>query len=175
MIRKTLFNRLISVSISLISITIVSAQEGIPASGGDVEGSGGTVSYTVGYIGNTTQKGNNGTVSAGLQQPYEISVVTGFQEISGISLTYSVQPNPVSDILTLKINSDFIEDAKNEAYPLKYSLFDEQGKLILSGKTANNETDISMKGLAPSIYILEVTQIITIKTTAIKTFRIIKN
>lgn len=175
MIRKTLFNRLISISILLIGITIASAQEGIPASGGDVEGSGGTISYTVGYIGNTAQKGNNGSFFPGLQQPYEISVITGYQEISGISLTYSVQPNPVNDILTLKINNDFIEDAKNEAYPFKYSLFDGQGKMILSGKTANNETDISMEGLAPSIYILKVVQTADKASGEVKTFRIIKN
>jgi zinc transporter ZupT len=55
---------------------ILQAQETIPATGGNVVGSGGSVSHTVGQLLYNTVSGTNGTVAQGVQQPYEISVVT---------------------------------------------------------------------------------------------------
>ena len=56
------------------------AQEVIPTSGGTASGSGGSASYTIGQMIYTTNNGVNGSVSQGIQQPYEISVVSGIEE-----------------------------------------------------------------------------------------------
>jgi uncharacterized protein (TIGR02145 family) len=46
----------------------------INVSGGDAWGSGGSVSFSVGYLTTTTSEGANGSVILGIQQPYEILV-----------------------------------------------------------------------------------------------------
>ena len=51
------------------SISSTSAQETIPASGGDAKGSGGSVSYSVGQLFYRIYPGTNGSVAEGVQQP----------------------------------------------------------------------------------------------------------
>ena len=69
------------------------AQEAIPTAGGEATGSGGTVSYTVGQVNYQTASGTNGSISEGVQQPFEISV-TSTNDISGVSLNVKAYPNP---------------------------------------------------------------------------------
>ena len=67
-----------------IFIASLQAQETIPATGGNASGSGGSVSYTIGQITYRTISGTNGAVTQGIQQPYEISVVTAVENTEGI-------------------------------------------------------------------------------------------
>jgi hypothetical protein len=69
------------------------SQEAIPASGGDASGSGGTLSFTVGQLGYSSNSGSNGSVAEGVQQPYEISTTVGI-ELSNISLDFIAYPKP---------------------------------------------------------------------------------
>ena len=82
-------------------LSTVSAQESVNATGGDASGSGGSASYSVGQVVYTTNVGTNGSVSQGVQQPYEISVVTAIEEAKGINLTVTAYPNPTTDYLSL--------------------------------------------------------------------------
>jgi hypothetical protein len=77
------------------------AQEVIPASGGNASGSSGSASYSIGQTSYTTNTGTNGTVAQGIQQPFEISVVTGINEVKGIVLQCSAYPNPVTNYVIL--------------------------------------------------------------------------
>ena len=142
----------------------IQAQNAIPASGGNATGSGGSVSYTVGQVVYTKYTGTNGSVAQGVQQPYEISVVTGIVEAKGISLEIEVYPNPATDFVKLKIEN---YEVKN----LRYQLYDINGSLIKDNKVEGNETSISMQNLLPSVYFLKVTD----NNKVIKTFKIIKN
>lgn len=107
----------------VLSMTGLHAQEVIPASGGNALGSGGSTSYSVGQVVYTTNTGTNGSVAQGVQQPFEISVVTGLEEAQGIILQCSAYPNPASDYVKLKV-----ENYKTEN--LIYQLFDLRGKLL---------------------------------------------
>jgi hypothetical protein len=89
------------------------SQETVTISGGNASGSGGTVSYTVGQVSYTTNTSTTGTVTQGMQQPYEILVVTGLEEADGISLEFSVYPKPVSDFLMLKVESYRLDNLSN--------------------------------------------------------------
>ncbi len=91
----------------------IQAQNTIPASGGNASGGGGTVSYSVGQIVYTTNTSvSSGSVAQGVQQPFEISVITAIEQAEDITLVCSVYPNPASDFLTLKVenydNREFI-------------------------------------------------------------------
>ena len=48
------------------------AQEAVSAAGGNASGSGGTASYTIGQVAYTTNSSASGTITQGVQQPYEI-------------------------------------------------------------------------------------------------------
>ncbi len=147
-----------------LGLTRLQAQEAIPASGGNATGNGGSASYSVGQVVYTTNTGTNGSAAQGVQQPYEISVVTGIEVAKDINLFFSVYPNPATDFLTLKIEG---------TVETKYiaSLYNINGKLILAKKVGDNETTIPMGNLMPATYFLKVTE----GDKEIKTFKIIKN
>jgi len=110
-----------------LGLTGLQAQETIPATGGNATGSGGSASYSVGQVVYTTNTGTNGSVAQGVQQPFEISVVTGIEQTKGINLSVSAYPNPATDFLMLKVEN---YDNGN----LSYQLFDMNSKLLQNKK-----------------------------------------
>ena len=147
-----------------LGLTGLQAQESVNATGGDALGSGGSASYSVGQVVYTTNTGTNGSVAQGVQQPFEISVVTGIEEAKGINLSVSAYPNPTTDYLTLSI-SEF------EISNLTYQLYDISGKLLQSEKITGNQTNIVMSNLVPANYFVKVIA----GNQLIKEFKIIKN
>jgi len=148
----------------VIGISGIQAQETIPATGGDISGSGGSVSYTVGQVVYHTYTGSNGSVAEGAQQPYEISVVTGLQEYRGINLVISVYPNPATDYLQLVVESVIIKD-------LSFQLYSMNGKLLQNREIIDKHTNIAMSNLVSSTYFVKVIR----DKTELKTFKIIKH
>ncbi|MBA7550129.1 hypothetical protein ES705_42635 [subsurface metagenome] len=126
-----------------LGLTGLQAQETIPATGSNASGSGGSVSYSVGQVIYTTNTGTNGSIAQGVQQPYEISVVSGIGKAKDINLICTAYPNPTTDFLTLKV-----ENYDNEN--LFYQLFDISGQLLESKKLKGNETTITMANLVPA-------------------------
>jgi Secretion system C-terminal sorting domain len=154
---------LCSIFLAGLGLSGLTAQEVIPATGGNASGSGGSVSYSVGQIFYTTNTGTNGTATQGVQQAYEISVITALEEAKNISLGLLVYPNPATDFIRLKIENHEVEN-------LKYQLFDINGSLLQNNKIEGQETNISMQNLSPSTYFLKVTA----NNIELKTFKIIK-
>ena len=140
------------------------AQEALPASGSNATGSGGSVSYTVGQVFYTTQNATNGSITHGVQQPYEISIVNGIEEAQTISLNCSAFPNPTTNYLKLKVENNKTEN-------LTYQLYNISGKLLMAKRIVDNETSIAMSNLMPATYFLKVTNV----NKEVKTFKIIKN
>jgi hypothetical protein len=147
-----------------LGLTGLHAQESVNATGGDASGSGGSASYSVGQVVYTTNTGTNGSVAQGVQQPYEISVVSGLEEATSISLSVSAYPNPTTDYLTLKADAAKIPS-------MNFQLYDMQGKLLQSEKLTEIETQINMSNYVPSTYFVKVIQ----GDKKIKSFKIIKN
>lgn len=147
-----------------VGLTGLQAQESPTATGGDATGSGGTVAYSVGQVVYTTNTGTNGSVAQGVQQPFEISVVTAIEEAKGVSLSISAYPNPTTDYLTLEVK-DF------ELSTLHFQLCDMNGKLLQREKITGNQTSIVMSNLVPANYFVKVIQ----GNKEVKTFKIIKN
>ncbi len=147
----------------LVFGTALQAQQGASATGGSSSGSGGAVSYTVGQVVYKSSTSNTGTVTQGVQQPFEIFSF-GIEEAGGISLHCSTYPNPATDFVVLKV-----EEYNSEK--LTYQLHDMNGKLLENNKVETIETSISMENLTPAIYFLKVFD----KQKLIKTFKIIKN
>ena len=152
-----------SVAFLLLGLGGLHAQENAVTTGGKATGTGGTASYSVGQVVYTTATGSNGSVAQGVQQPYEIQVVTGVNETT-INLEMSVYPNPTTNYLQLKVESEQLES-------LTYQLIDLQGKVIASEEVTAINTSITMETLPKAVYFLNVTD----NNQLIKTFKIIKN
>lgn len=148
----------------LLGFTGLHAQEAVPTAGGTVTGSGGSVSYTIGQIAYTVNSGTGGSVSQGVQQPYEIGVLTGLDDEWNINLIVKAYPNPATDYLILHLDNSDISG-------ISYQLCDMNGRLLESQMVERSETTISMNLYVPSAYFLKVIQ----NNKEIKTFKIIKN
>ncbi len=146
-----------------IGLTTAHAQTAVTTLGGNASSSSGSLSYSVGQLVFNTNSGSNGSVTQGVQQPYEIFEVLGVEEID-VAISLYAYPNPTTDFITLKVeNRD-----KNE---LSYQIFDIGGRLLADKKVLGNETNIQVSQLVSATYFLKIFQ----NNKEVKTFKIIKN
>ncbi len=150
----------------ILLFTAASAQEAIPVSGGNASGEAGSLSFTVGQAAYITVTGAEGIVAQGVQQPYEISAVTGSNKVAGISLEVSAYPNPAADYLILNTGAASFKGNNK----LEYRLYDMHSRLINTEKLISNETIIAMGHLMPSVYFVKIIN----QDQEIKSFKIIK-
>jgi len=139
------------------------SQSAIPATGGTASGTGGSVTYTAGQIVFSQISGPDGYIIQGVQQPYEISVITAVENTEDIALECSVYPNPTSGIIKLTIKS--FEDDN-----MIFRLFDINGVLLQDKKIEDKETTITMDYLPSNIYFLKIIK----NRKEVKVFKIIK-
>jgi len=142
---------------------ITEGQETIPATGGSATGTGGTSTYTAGQLVFSVVTGTTGFIIQGVQQPFEISIVTAIANTEDITLECIVYPNPTNGIIKLVIKS--FEDGK-----MRFLLYNMNGILLQEKKIEDSETVISMENLLPSIYFLKVIK----GNLEVKVFKIIK-
>lgn len=157
-------NFLIITAALILDIAILNAQETVSSAGGNASGRAGSVSYTIGQLVFSYYSGTNGSIVQGVQQPYEISVLTSVEDPEIKTIDCIVYPNPASDIIKLSISTP---DLSN----MHFRLYDVKGVLLQEMKVDNEETEISLSRLAPSTYILRVLR----NMKELKTFKIIKN
>lgn len=146
-----------------LGLTGLQAQEVINATGGIALGSGGSASYSFGQVVYTTNTGTTGSVAQGVQQPFEISVVTRLEEAKGINLSVKAYPNPTTGCLNLEVKD-------LEFTNLHFQLYDINGKLLQYEKINGIQTNIVMSNLVPANYFVKVIQ----GNKEVKTLKIIK-
>ena len=161
---KTRFSLLFCFALMLLFYNS-GAQETTSAAGGNLTGAGGSVSYTVGQVTNLYLTGTNGSVAQGVQQPYEIFLITSIAEAKGINLDLQLYPNPVHDFLKLKIQGLNTEN-------LVWKIHDANGKLLNTDRISAVETSISMANYTSGVYLFS---ILNNNNQQYKTYRIIKN
>ncbi len=142
------------------------SQEVVTAVGGELIGSGGFVSNTIGQIFFHTLTDNSGTVSQGVQHPHELVIVQINTGDRG-NICVLAYPNPATDRIILRIESEDINSFKT----VHYQLFDSGGMLIKSNPISDSETQIRLEGLLSSAYFLKIIE----GTQVIRTFKIILN
>ena len=160
---KHKLTKLSAVLLFCLAFAELHAQEAIPASGGNASGSGGTVSYTFGQVYYITVEGVNGSVAQGVQQPFEISVVTGKEKDNNVNPDYTTYPNPASGYVMLKVKNFKTEN-------MTFQLYDNSGKIIESKEIESNETRIDLSSLIVAPYFLKV----SLDGKEIRTFKIVK-
>lgn len=140
---------------------ILQAQSNIVAAGGDSSGGNGSVSYSVGQIEYSTKTGIGGSLTEGLQQPFEITIVSGLDE-QRIGLSAVVFPNPTSDFVELRTTG--IDES------LYYELLDINGGIIERNILSGSSEEIDMSALSNGIYYLKVNS----QNYTLKTFQVVK-
>lgn len=119
------------------------AQSGITSGGGDIQLSdGASVSFSLGQMDYLFSGTNNGSVSAGVQQPFEI--IKG-KLCDGMDI--QMAPNPTRDIVYVAMNE--------EGVTYTYIITDMNGKKFDEG-TLTNGSKISFGFLADNTYLLKV-------------------
>jgi len=129
-------------------------QEIITTAGEYSEKDDGSLSWTIGEtIVETLTDGTN-VLTQGFQQGnLEVISIIGEKELG---YSFKVYPNPVIGYLTIETDKDILE----------FSLFDINGKLVLTDKTTGNSKTIDLTNLPSGNYIL--------KTGNAETHKIIK-
>ena len=115
------------------------------------KGSGGSISQSIGQIVYTSEQGSEGNITQGVQQTYQIEVLTGTNKTNEISFDLYAYPNPTTDFLTLEVG-------------------DLKGQLIIGRDIIHNSTKINTEQLPISTYLLKIID----GKNHLKTFKIIK-
>ena len=141
------------------------AQSGLVSSGGDIQGSNGSVSYTVGQVAVQSIEASAASLTEGVQQPYEIQTV-GVDNYPAITLNAAVYPNPTADRIVLEINN--VETFHETS--LQAMLFNANGQHIQTVNVVGLQTTINMSALAAGTYYLRVTA----DQQTLKIFKVVK-
>lgn len=123
------------------------AQNAVVPVGGTASGNGGTVTYTVGQIAVQTNSVGTASISEGVQQPYEISVV-GVDGYPSITLNAVLFPNPTQGNVQLTID--------NLQFEGEVKIFDLNGKFLFSKKIEGENTALDLSRYAPATYYVNV-------------------
>ncbi len=136
-----------------LGILALKAQHSVNTAGGNVLNTSGSVSYSVGQIVYSSHVDENGSVSEGVQHPYEIYVITIIDEPGNNQPMLSVFPNPVADQLSLMVVGR--DNCPQSDY--HYQLLDINGKSLKAERMMDDITLIDMGGKMPGTYFLKVT------------------
>lgn len=147
-----------------VGVNEMHAQAAVNSGGGKATGSGGSVDYSTGLVFFKTVSAASGSVAEGVQQPYEISVITSAEEAKGINLLISAYPNPTSGTLYLEVK-DY------DPAGLICQLLNQQGNLMKKLPLTGQLTSISLDGLPPAVYFVKLTR----NNITLKLFKIIKH
>ena len=148
-------------SLMILSAMSLSAQSTIVPMGGDIEGNGVTVSYTIGQIAVQSYGEGSTRIFEGVQQPYEIQTI-GVDNYPGITLNAMVYPNPTLGNVQLTMN--------NVQFEGEVRVFDLNGKFLFSKKIEGSATEIPMSDLAAGTYFVNVLN----GTQVLKSFKVVK-
>lgn len=139
------------------------AQQTTVTAGGDISGASGSVSYSIGQVFYSVYSETTGSEWQGVQQPYEISVVTTNQ-LANKNYQLTVYPNPTAGIITLKT-------PKLPQLQTTCQLYNSEGQQITDVEIVDTETRFDFSIYNPGTYILIVKE----KNLPIARFKIIKN
>jgi hypothetical protein len=123
------------------------SQESVMSSGGEAKSTAGSFSYSVGQVVTNSYLSDEGSISEGVQQSYQIITLGGIKNNFNISLR--AYPNPTRDYLKIEI------DNFREQY-FVYRLLDVEGKIMQSKKIDDHQTKIDLRDFSTGIFIVQI-------------------
>lgn len=135
-------------------------QQSVNSSGGDVQSSQGSVSFSVGQV-LTHYIENDAAINEGVQQPYEFFQVLSIDKVDGAAFL-EVFPNPTDGMIYL---------SSKDAIDAGIEIFDESGRLVMNEQRKNmQQSQIDLTAFARGVYTVKVNG-----KTSIQIIKIIKN
>ncbi len=141
------------------------AQQSINASGGEADGIGGLMSYSIGQVAYTSISGAAGDISQGVQQAYLEIMVSS--EDPGHKIDIRLFPNPSASYTSIDLG-DHLSVSDLSAF--SYRLYDLYGNHLWAQSIQTSISKVPTAHLASGMYILKVFHL----NHPIKTFRFIK-
>ena len=145
-----------------MSTQLLFAQDAVVPSGGEGQGAGGTISYTVGQVFFHYYPGDEANITEGVQQAYEISVITEAEQ-DAFQLQLTAFPNPVADRLVL-------ESEMPDHLPLQWKMCNISGQILDQGILEGSRVEINTQHLAAATYFIHISQ----DDQTVRSFKIIK-
>jgi hypothetical protein len=140
------------------------AQQGPVAAGTSTTGAGGSVSYSIGQIDHIAPTGSGGNTNEGLQQPYELFVVSTSLNEKDKTISINVFPNPASHSVIIELKNTDLKDCH-------YQLADVNGKLITWSVIKERSTTIDVSELSSGIYYISIYN----NSSGINSYKLIKH
>lgn len=138
------------------------SQSGLVSSGGNGNGAGGKISFSVSQVLDHSSKSATKSISEGVQQPFEIQVSTGVK-LGNLPFEVSVFPNPSSSEIQILRSSDQYQSAQA-------SFYDMAGHMLLQQEMTESTTKINLQAFPAGIYTLR----ISLKYYGEQTFQVVK-
>jgi hypothetical protein len=139
----------------------VNAQSSIVSTGGELIGSGGSASITVGQVHYESVSSGNGASFGGVQQAYELFEIKTWKDVPywnepnepglPIRVNLTLFPNPTPRAITIRVT-----DYNNEV--LNYRILDVLGREMLNGVIGQSEVTIDVEKFPEATYYMEVKQ-----------------
>lgn len=123
-------------------------QDGFSTMGGDASGSTGSEAFSVGLVVYTELSGPGGSMSQGIQHPYEVFPVAVAEQDGAFQA--SVYPNPVEGILYMETGT-LADNAS-------YQLFDAGWKELLQQSITAPLSRLDLTQLPAGVYLLRLNQ-----------------
>jgi hypothetical protein len=120
-------------------------QFAVSSTGGHINTSGGSTSFSVGQVAYTLKKGNGPYMNEGVQQVYT-KKTTPIEELIYLKEVL-IYPNPTQESLTLILSS-------KEAVQVRYTIMDYLGKEIWNGNILSEKSEISLRNLPSGNYFI---------------------
>ena len=148
---------ILSTTLLCLGLAQSRAQQGPVSAGGNATGAEGSVSFSIGQAVIGSTEGNSGSSNAGLQQPYWVEVITGWDDVD---FSLVVFPNPAVDRITVR-------DAKARV-GLVLEWLDAEGRILARRTSEGAETFMMVDAWSNGIYLLRISE----GERGLKTFRI---
>ncbi len=146
----------------MLCVIVSHTQSNVLPAGGDAFSTSGSVSYSIGQVDYVSAGSADGTLTQGVQQPYELFAV-GVLNYSYAWLSAVCFPNPTRFSVVLAL-SEMPEPGT------RIELFDEAGRLVMSEAITSVRTHIPMEPLSAGTYFLLLHKNLGLQ----QTFRVIK-
>ncbi len=152
---------LVATSLLFAGSTYLNAQSSMVATGGELTGSGGTASISVGQVHYESFTGNNGASLGGVQQAFELFEIKTWKDVPywnepndpglPIMVNLILFPNPTPRSITVRV-TEYQNDVLN------YRILDMVGREMSNGIISQSEVTIDMEELPAATYFMEVIQ-----------------
>lgn len=145
MLCSNVYIKFIKIILLLFLANFAYSQQCISTAGGSNSGENGSFSFTVGQIDYSNNSNSSGSLSEGVQQPFELFSMLDIPTHCIADYTVSVYPNPASNFIAINIESSATFDAQ-------YFIYDTYGKLVDSDFLSSGVSFVKLDYLKSGLY-----------------------